>query len=66
MTYLIIAFGILFIIITYLLFRVSARENELRDAYFILGYYKLRFGEVSIEDVVNRVGLPQEYKDMPK
>lgn len=60
----IIAFSILFGIIIYLLIKVHRNQEELHNAYFLLGYYRIRFGEVSREDIEKGVGLPQKYKDL--
>ena len=60
----IIAFIILLGVIIYLLVKSKRDHDELHNVFILLGYYRLRFGEVSRQDVETGVGLPQEYKDL--
>jgi hypothetical protein len=37
--------------------KIGELEHRLGEVYYILGYYRVRFGDVSKEDVENLVGI---------
>ena len=54
---LIFVLGSMFIIILMQGKKIGELEDRLGEVYYILGYYRVRFGDVSKKDVENLVGI---------
>lgn len=56
----IIAFAILVVLVIFQTVRTQLMGENIRYLHYVLGYYRIRYGSVTMDDVMNKVGITPE------